>query len=124
MSVPNSSEFRKTGALYELELRYDGPIPEAERQYNLYDPVTFRQAGAIAETAFFAALIRRQIRAIRRRRAVGLVPGALLDDLASYRRQYHAWRRRVGAPQNSEAPPTEGGASDRWLNHHPIHDRV
>lgn len=112
--------------LDELERRFDGPIPEAERSFARFGSVTaMRRLQTTAETAFFAALVRRQINAIRRRRATGsVVPSRLIEDLDRYRRQHRAWRRLADDPPNGEAPPTEGGASIRWLNHHPIHDRV
>ena len=109
----------------DFERSCDGPIPEADRSFfQLGSVTTIERRRAETETAFFAALVRRQIRAIRDRRAAGSMQSGLLEDLTSYRRQHRAWRCCVGKPPDGEAPPTEGGASIRWLNHHPIHDRV
>jgi hypothetical protein len=110
----------------ELERRFDGPVPEADLSLARLGSVTaLKRLQATAETAFFATLVRRQIAAIHRRRAAGsVVPPGLVEDLARYRRQHRAWQRFADDPSDGEAPPTEGGASMRWLNHHPIHDRV
>jgi hypothetical protein len=111
--------------LADLERRYDGPIPEAERRFCFNDPGTkIERRRAETETAFLATLVRRQIRAIRRRRLAGGMHSDLLADLACYRRQRRAWQRFAASLQDGEAPPAEGGASNRWLDHHPIHDRV
>jgi hypothetical protein len=111
--------------LSELERRFDGPVPEADLSFVRLGSVTaIGQRRAETEIAFFAALVRRQIRAIRRCRAAGSLHSGLLEDLARYRRQRRAWRRFAERPPDGKAPPTEGGASIRWLNHHPIHDRV
>jgi hypothetical protein len=118
----NSLELRRLG---ELERRFDGPVPEADRGFAHLGSVTAMELlRAKTETAFFAALVRGQIRAIRRRRAAGSAHSGLLEDLACYRRQHRAWRRVAANPSDGEAPPSKGGASVRWLNHHPIHDRV
>ncbi|HXQ51133.1 MAG TPA: hypothetical protein VN802_08580 [Stellaceae bacterium] len=81
-------------ALAELERRYDGPIPEPLRLVaRLGSPSAARRLHAEAKAAFFAALAKGQIRAIRRRRGAGSLYPALFDDLALYRRERRHWRR-------------------------------
>jgi hypothetical protein len=89
-------------ALGALARRFDGPIPEPLRliaQHGSARAVLLRRARR--QEGFFAALIRRQLRAIALRRRDGSFYPALLADLALYRRQKRRWvaiARRLAAP--------------------------
>ena len=85
--------------LAALERFYDGPVPPAELAAATAPGGGFRDGTrARGEAAFFAALIRGQIKTIRHRRAEGRLSPALLADLALYRRQRRAWWRRFCRP--------------------------
>ena len=67
---------------------------------------------AAGEARFFAAMVRGQIRTIRRRRADGSFYPALLADLALYWRGWRLWsavRRRLSlpAPKPLTPPPPQ-----------------
>ena len=80
----------------ELERRHDGPPPPEERLVALAGSgERHAYLQAVAEAAFFTAMIRGQLRTIRRRRADGSFYPALLSDLALYRRQRRGWHRIV-----------------------------
>jgi hypothetical protein len=80
--------------LAELERRYDGPVPAPLRRVaRLGSAGAARRLAAEGQAAFFAAMVRGQLRAIRLRRADGSFYPALLDDLALYRRERRRWRR-------------------------------
>jgi len=87
-------------ALAELERRFNGPIPEPLRlaaQLGSAELCRLRQAEA--QAAFLKALLRGQVRLIRRRRAEGSFHPLLLDDLRLYRRRWRHWHRRAVALQ-------------------------
>ena len=78
----------------ELERRYDGPIPPPLRLVARLGSVrALRRLEAEGQSAFFTAMARGQLRAIRLRRADGSFYPALLADLALYRRERRRWRR-------------------------------
>ena len=78
----------------ELERRYDGPVPPPLRlAARLGSARAARRLQAEGQAAFFTAMIRGQLRAIRLRRADGSFYPALLADLALYRRERRRWRR-------------------------------
>jgi hypothetical protein len=78
----------------ELERRHDGPPPPNERLVALAGgDVRHAYLQAVAESVFFSAMIRGQLRTVRSRRADGSFYPALRSDLALYRRQRRAWRR-------------------------------
>jgi hypothetical protein len=114
----------------ELERRHDGPPPPAERLVALAGGGgRHAYLQAVAEAAFFAAMIRGQLRTIRRRRADGSFYPALLSDLALYRRQRRAWRRialsyrrRLG--REAEPRRALGGASVDGNAKRPAFDQV
>jgi hypothetical protein len=84
-------------ATAELERRYDGPVPPLLRRVaRLGSARAARRLEAEGQAAFFTALARGQIRAIRLRRADGSFDPALLADLALYRRERRRWRRIAG----------------------------
>lgn len=81
-------------ALNALERRYDGTIPPSLRlAARLGSADAVRILHAEGQAAFFAAMVRGQLRAIRSRRADGSFYPSLLNDLALYRRQRRRWRR-------------------------------
>jgi hypothetical protein len=81
-------------AYAELERRYDGPVPPQLRLVaRLGSARDLRRLEAEGQAAFFTAMARGQLRAIRLRRADGSFYPALLADLALYRRERRRWRR-------------------------------
>lgn len=81
-------------ALAELERRFDGPVPPALKLVARHGTLrAVRLLQARGQEAFFAAMIRGQLRAIRARRQDGSFYPAMLKDLALYRRQRRRWRR-------------------------------
>jgi hypothetical protein len=92
-----------------LERRYDGPIPPPLRLIaQLGSARAVRRLRAEGQAAFFTAMARGQLRAIRLRRADGSFYPALLADLALYRRERRRWRRiaRLLARRDAEAAPS------------------
>lgn len=86
--------------LPHLERFYDGPIPEPLRRAAIAGSARLAEiAAATGEARFFAGLVRRQIEAIRRRRAAGGSDVLMLRDLALYRRERRRFRQmgRAGA---------------------------
>src|SRR5258707_13167679 len=85
-------------ALAELERRFNGPVPEALRlAAQLGSAELGRVRQAEAQAAFLKALLRGQVRLIRRRREEGSFYPSLLDDLRLYRRRWRHWHRRAVA---------------------------
>lgn len=81
-------------ATAELERRYDGAVPPPLRlAARLGSARAVRRLQAEGQAAFFTAMARGQLRAIRLRRADGSFYPALLADLALYRRERRRWRR-------------------------------
>ena len=81
-------------AYAELERRYDGAIPPPLRLVaRLGSARAVRSLQAEGQAAFFTAMARGQLRAIRLRRADGSFYAAMLADLALYRRERRRWRR-------------------------------
>jgi hypothetical protein len=81
-------------ALAELERRFDGPIPATLKLIARHGSLrAVRLLQARGQEAFFAAMIRGQLRAIRARRRDGSFYPEMLKDLALYRRQHRRWRR-------------------------------
>ena len=80
--------------LAELERRFDGPIPPALKLIARHGSLrAVRLLQARGQAAFFASMVRGQLRAIRARRQEGSFYPAMLKDLTLYRRQYRRWRR-------------------------------
>jgi hypothetical protein len=93
--------------LAELELRYDGPIPDALREEaRLGSAEAVERLFATGQAAFLRSLIRGQIALIRRRRSDGTAYPALIRDLLLYRSEWRAWQRRCRALRDSETPPS------------------
>ena len=97
-------------ALGHIERCYDGPI--AERLLLLArhgSGRAVRRLQASAQARFFAEMARRQVHAIRQRRADGSVYAAMIEDLAYYRRERQRWRRiaRLFCGQNKAESPAE-----------------
>jgi hypothetical protein len=87
-------------ALDALERCYDSAIPPHLRlAARLGSSAAVRMLHAEGQAAFFAALARGQLAAIRARRADGSFYPAMLADLALYRRERRRWRR-LAAPQD------------------------
>jgi hypothetical protein len=83
-------------ALAELERRYDGPIPEPLRRIARHGSGhVVRRLHAAGQAAFFTAMARGQIRAIRLRRRDGSFYPAMLEDLGLYRDERRRWRQRA-----------------------------
>jgi hypothetical protein len=83
-------------ALALLERAFNGPVPEAARRIALLGSrETALLIAARAEAAFFRAMVRGQLRALRRRRAAGTLYPAFRRDLAIYWRHYRAWQREA-----------------------------
>jgi hypothetical protein len=90
-----------------LECRYDGHIPQHLRlAARLGSAASVRMLHAEGQAAFFTAMARGQLRAIRRRRADGSFYPSMLADLALYRRERRRWRR-IAAAARHLAPATE-----------------
>lgn len=90
-------------ALSHIERCYDGPI--AERLLLLArhgSGRVVRRVQANAQARFFAEMARRQVHAIRQRRADGSFYAAMIEDLAYYRGERRRWRRiaRLFSGQN------------------------
>jgi len=99
-------------ALAELERRFNGPIPEPLRlaaQLGSAELCRLRQAEA--QAAFLKALLRGQVRLIRRRRAEGSFHPLLLDDLRLYRRRWRHWHRRAVALRTALPGETPAGSA-------------
>jgi hypothetical protein len=110
-----------------LESRYDGPIPPQVRAVaRLGSPAMVLLVRARAEAAFFRAMVRGQVRTIRRRRADGSFYPALIDDLRLYLRYVRAWQhlavRMAGAAAGprrmpSTRSPANGGRGFDMMGH-------
>jgi hypothetical protein len=97
-------------ALAELERRFNGPVPEAQRlAAQLGSAELFRLRQAEAQAAFLRTLFRRQLRLIRQRRAGGSLDPSLLDDLRLYRRRWRHWRYRAQVLRQSLAANATAG---------------
>ena len=84
-----------------LERCYDGTIPQSLRlAARLGSAAAVRRLHAEGQAAFFTAMARGQLAAIRARRADGSFYPALLDDLALYRRERRRWRRLAARPDD------------------------
>ncbi len=81
-----------------LEQTFNGPIPPAALAVARHgSPEMVALIQADGQRAFFAGMVRGQVRAIRGRRADGSFYPALIDDLAMYRRQFRGWNRLAHA---------------------------
>jgi hypothetical protein len=102
-------------ACAELERRYDGPVPPPLRLVaRLGSAGAVRRLQAEGQAAFFTAMARGQLRAIRLRRADGSFYQAMLADLALYRRERRRWRRIARRLAGPSGPAASDGQRTRF----------
>lgn len=101
-------ESLQTEGIEELELRFNGPVPEPLRMAARYgSAMRLALLEAEGQSAFFRAMVLGQIEIIRHRRRDGSFYPALLTDLALYRERWRYWRRNAQARRQSlDAGPT------------------
>lgn len=91
-----------TEGIEELELRFNGPVPEPLRRAARYgSAMRLAVLEAEGQSAFFRAMTFGQIEIIRRRRREGSFYPTLLTDLGLYRERWRYWRQTAQARRES-----------------------
>ena len=124
-SIPSPSRYqdgRTLALLAELERFYNGPIPaDARRLAGRGSRALMLLVEARGEAAFFTAMARAQLRALRQRRDAGSCYPALSEDLAYYLRHRRAWRRTAiglaAATAENEKPRHSAGGASIMMDH-------